>query len=97
MSGTDAAARIARPLTSCTNDTTARWSRCQPAASGISARADPLVAPSPLSAWRELVFGTHVNNPTEEATVWGDDADPDQDGISNLAEYMLGSFEIHDH
>jgi Putative Ig domain len=53
----------------------------------------PLAPPTPtaLSLWRELSFGAHVLDPSQEAKVWGNDADPDYDGLSNLQEYLYGS------
>ena len=44
-----------------------------------------------LEAWRLEHFGaTVVGNPALEATVWGDAADPDHDGLSNREEYYFG-------
>jgi len=39
-----------------------------------------------IENWRNLEFGTDVNNPT----IAGNNADPDGDGIDNLMEYALG-------
>ena len=46
---------------------------------------------SALAAWRALYFSTtDLADPTKEATLWGDLADPDKDGRNNLMEYALG-------
>ena len=48
-----------------------------------------LDAPS-FQDWITTHFGTATQNPGLEATVWGDLADPDKDGLSNLAEAFYG-------
>jgi hypothetical protein len=40
----------------------------------------------PIQVWRATNFGTNANN----ATIAGDLADPDGDGVTNLLEYALG-------
>lgn len=41
--------------------------------------------------WQELHFGSEIlNNPELELSLWGNDADPDADGWSNIAEYSFG-------
>ena len=45
------------------------------------------LADRPVDAWRFDKFGPQAN----EALVAGDDADPDGDGQSNLAEYLAGT------
>lgn len=45
-----------------------------------------------LEDWRERSFGlAAVADTLAEATVWGDDADPDGDGIKNILEYLFGT------
>lgn len=45
---------------------------------------------SELAAWRSIRFThTELTNPALEATVWGNLADPDADGLPNLLEYAL--------
>lgn len=49
------------------------------------------VAQEAVAGWRERFFtGTELADGGAEATVWGDLADPDGDGVSNLAEYYFG-------
>jgi hypothetical protein len=44
-----------------------------------------------LDTWRSQQFSVaDLSDPTKEATVWGDKADPDQDGRDNLLEFALG-------
>ena len=42
---------------------------------------------SPLETWRLAAFGDEAGDPA----VAGDEADPDEDGLTNLVEYALGS------
>jgi len=47
------------------------------------------VAPT-YQDWRQQYFtAAELANPAAEATLWGDLADPDQDGLANLLEYAL--------
>ncbi len=51
------------------------------------------VDPSPLAIdqWRHTQFSAQdLADPAKAATVWGDKADPDNDGRENLVEYALG-------
>jgi len=46
---------------------------------------------SSLDRWRASYFSSaDLQDPTKEATVWGDLADPDNDGRNNLMEFALG-------
>lgn len=63
-------------------------------------RSDPIpvaltIAPisqDPKEAWRRQYFSaTDLGNPAKEATLWGDQADPDGDGLNNLQEYVAGT------
>jgi hypothetical protein len=49
------------------------------------------IVKSPLDLWRELHFPAAIGNAGLESTVWGDDADPDQDGLKNLLEFAIGT------
>jgi hypothetical protein len=50
------------------------------------------VAATPVQNWRSAHFTqAELGNPALEASIWGDDADPDTDGRSNLMEYANGS------
>ncbi len=44
-----------------------------------------------LSSWRIMHFDrADLIDPEKNASIWGDRADPDQDGIPNLIEYYMG-------
>lgn len=46
---------------------------------------------SDIVNWRQLFFDqADLENPAKEADLWGDLADPDGDGLSNLLEYFMG-------
>ena len=46
----------------------------------------------PIESWRHGFFSVaELRNPAMEQTLWGDYADPDRDGVSNLLEYAFGS------
>ncbi|MCH7228413.1 hypothetical protein [Haloferula sp. A504] len=47
-------------------------------------------ATSALDGWRTRYFGDDASNPGLEATLWGHLANPDQDSLINLFEYLLG-------
>lgn len=44
-----------------------------------------------LEGWRLLYWPGDAPNPATESTTWGDDADPDRDGLNNLMEFYLGT------
>jgi hypothetical protein len=48
-----------------------------------------LTVPETLASWRVYQFGAANLSPANETALWGNDADPDRDGISNLLEYAL--------
>jgi lysophospholipase L1-like esterase len=51
----------------------------------------PVTAP-PLQSWRSSHFTAgELGNAALEATLWGNDADPDSDGRVNLLEYACGT------
>lgn len=55
-------------------------------------RVEGLTVPGLLSGWRASRFtSAELADPALEATVWGDLADPDGDGIPNLLEYALNT------
>lgn len=43
-----------------------------------------------IEQWKNSHFGSDLENAALETSVWGDGADPDQDGLPNLLEYALG-------
>jgi hypothetical protein len=46
---------------------------------------------TPYTIWQYRHFGWDIRrDPAQEATVWGDEANPDHDALPNLAEYALG-------
>src|SRR4051794_11482562 len=48
-------------------------------------------APTSLDIWKGTNFSAaDLADPSKEATVWGDKADPDNDGRDNLMEFALG-------
>jgi hypothetical protein len=48
-----------------------------------------LPVPETLASWRAFQFGAANLTPSNEALLWGNTADPDHDGLSNLLEYAL--------
>tara|TARA_R100000027_G_scaffold67737_2_gene68328 strand:+ start:989 stop:3772 length:2784 start_codon:yes stop_codon:yes gene_type:complete len=56
-----------------------------------AARLISMVERSDYDVWSQLVFPASIREDSGmESTVWGDFADPDQDGIPNRLEYLLG-------
>ena len=50
-----------------------------------------VVMATSLDTWRSQFFSsTDLADPSKEATLWGDKADPDKDGRDNLLEFALG-------
>jgi hypothetical protein len=48
-----------------------------------------------VADWRAQHFSAaELADPEKEAAVWGDLADPDNDGLSNLAEFALGGSPV---
>lgn len=56
---------------------------------GLPAVASPSLAQA-YDAWAAHCFAAVVANPALEASVWGQDADPDKDGSVNLLEMLFG-------
>jgi hypothetical protein len=49
-----------------------------------------------VADWRTLYFtAADLTDPAKEATMWGNAADPDHDGLANLAELAFGSSPIN--
>jgi len=71
--------------------TTTTYTLISTPASGPSLQATSTVRVFPdLEGWRALYFTPEeLGNPALEATLWGDDADPDHDGLLNRHELKL--------
>jgi hypothetical protein len=54
------------------------------------ARARDIIVPASYTSWTSSQFGAGNVIPANEATLWGDLADPDQDRVPNLLEYAFG-------
>jgi len=65
------------------------WTLTSTPASGPTLQSQVSVRVFPTKQeWRALFFSpSDLANPIKESTLWGDQADPDGDGISNGAEY----------
>jgi hypothetical protein len=49
-----------------------------------------IISLKPVALWRQANFPADFTDPTKEASIWGDLADPDKDSIINLVEFALG-------
>jgi hypothetical protein len=61
----------------------------------LTVQSGPFASPDsqpgdPLGAWRHLYFPGEWLDPSLADSIWGDNADPDGDGASNLQEYVFG-------
>lgn len=55
----------------------------------VHAPATEITVPNTLATWSAFRFGAENITPGTEAALWGANADPDQDGLSNLSEYAF--------
>jgi hypothetical protein len=55
------------------------------------AHARTVTAADAYLVWLRSRFGDSVDDPEQENILWGDDADPDGDGVSNLFEFISGT------
>ena len=67
-----------------------RFNQNTPAQVNAEGFVTPSESASDIAAWRGLFFSeSELANSSLEATLWGDDADPDADGLENLVEYFM--------
>lgn len=58
----------------------------------ITVQVQNAAPPTPVESWRAIHFSAaQLNDPAQEATVWGPDADADYDGLTTDAEFALGT------
>jgi len=53
-----------------------------------------ITVPNTLASWRTFHFGEENITPATEAALWGANADPDHDGLPNLAEYAFNTLPV---
>lgn len=57
----------------------------------VHAPASEIAVPNTIASWQAFRFGEENITPANEAALWGANADPDHDGLPNLAEYAFNT------
>ena len=84
--GAGSALVLANPAANPDPNVAVNW-RASYVPGGVPGAADEWTIPR----WRAQYFTTvDLADPQKEATLWGDNADPDGDGFRNLAEFTMG-------